>query len=197
MVYGKRIKEVRTCLNMKQKSMAKKLGVSASYLSLIESGERGANGLFIIRFLNEFNVNSEWLYNGTDPIFNEPDNCVYIKSATVNDNSKQYDLPILRRYIKERLKTVDKKLLYFTLKNDSMEPTLKKDDLLIVDISQNTPDDEGIYLVRIDDIIMVRRLSLVPQRNLQADNSTIKHSMILIDSSIEFIGKVVSFTRAV
>lgn len=191
MVYGKRIKEVRKLLKMKQMDMAEILGVSNSYLSSIESGTRGSNGRLIIKFLNEFDVSALWLYKGVGDVFNDFDDCVYLKSAEVFEPEKEYNVPILKKYVEEELSLPSEKLLYFIIKDEDMSPTLKNGDLVLVDAALNKGDVEGLHLIKIDSERMVRRLVFTPEKIVRFDNNTIRNSTILADSSVEFIGKVV------
>ena len=176
---------------MKQKDMAEILGVSNSYLSSIESGTRGANGRLIIKFLNEFNVSAAWLYKGAGEVFNDFDSCIYLKSAEIREPKWRYNVPISKKHVEEMLGILSEKLLYFTIEDENMSPTLENGDLVLVDTSLNKGNVEGLYLVKIDRERSVRRLKFTPEKNIQFDNDKIRNSTILADSSVEFIGKVV------
>jgi hypothetical protein len=44
---------------------------------------------------------------------------------------------------------------------------------------------------------MIRRLLFDPEKHLKADNETMKNSSILVDSTVEFIGKVLRYSRKI
>lgn len=66
-----RIKILREKLNLSQKEFALKLGIGLSTLGMIEVGKRGILERHINLISKVFNVNEEWLRNGTEPIFIE------------------------------------------------------------------------------------------------------------------------------
>ncbi|MGE4537633.1 MAG: helix-turn-helix transcriptional regulator [Desulfovibrio sp.] len=64
-------------------------------------------------------------------------------------------------------------------KGDSMEPTIKEGDMVLVDTSQTTPTTGQLALVRVDKDLMIKRVERVPGKViLMSDNS--KYSPIEI-----------------
>ena len=43
-----------------------------------------------------------------------------------------------------------------------MEPTLRADDLVLIDRSTHRPDREGIYVMRLGEMLLVKRLQAIP-----------------------------------
>jgi hypothetical protein len=177
--------------------MAEILEVSKSYLCSIESGTRGANGKLIIKFLNEFNVCASWLYNGIIPVFNNFDTSIYIRSAEIHEDKKSYNISIPENCLKNELRSLGENILCYSVDNDSMSPTLVSGDVVFVDSSINFGREEGLFLVKINDEKMIRRLLFDPEKHLKADNETMKNSSILVDSTVEFIGKVIRYSRKI
>lgn len=72
-----RIKELRkNYLHMSQTDFGEKLGVSRSVINNIERNvlARPDQKLSLMKLIcSEFNVNEEWLLNGTEPMFVQPD----------------------------------------------------------------------------------------------------------------------------
>jgi DNA-binding XRE family transcriptional regulator len=72
-----RIKELRkTYLHMSQTDFGERLGVSRSVINNIERNvlARPDQKLSLMKLIcSEFNVNEEWLLNGTEPMFVQPD----------------------------------------------------------------------------------------------------------------------------
>lgn len=66
-----RIKFLRTNLGMNQSDFAQKLSISRSAICKIESGENSPSEQTISLICREFNVNEEWLRNGTGNMFKD------------------------------------------------------------------------------------------------------------------------------
>ena len=62
---NRRITELRKALSLTMEAFGKKLGVTKSSISNIESGRRGLTEQMILSICREFGVNEEWLRNGT------------------------------------------------------------------------------------------------------------------------------------
>lgn len=67
---NERIKELRTVLNLTQDAFAKRLGVKRNTIGNYETGNRVPSDQSIFSICREFNVNEEWLRNGTGEMFN-------------------------------------------------------------------------------------------------------------------------------
>jgi transcriptional regulator with XRE-family HTH domain len=60
-------------LGIKQLDFAQKIQFAQSYVSMVLSGAKPSPGpRFIDAVCREFNVNPEWLRNGTEPVFTMP-----------------------------------------------------------------------------------------------------------------------------
>jgi transcriptional regulator with XRE-family HTH domain len=66
---GNRIKVYRDTIGLNQKDFAEKIGMSASYVSEIESGKHGIGFSFLIRLASAVNINLNWLLTGKGNIF--------------------------------------------------------------------------------------------------------------------------------
>ncbi len=64
-----KIKDLRNKLNISQKDFAKKIGISQSRLSEIESGKGSPNRSVLIAIEKIFNVNPDWLEKGEGEMF--------------------------------------------------------------------------------------------------------------------------------
>lgn len=65
-----RIKELRKALdNMPQDTFAKKVGLTKNYISLVETGNRSLADRTVKDICRIFDVNEEWLRNGTGEMF--------------------------------------------------------------------------------------------------------------------------------
>lgn len=66
---NERIKELRKTLSLTMEELGEKLGVTRSTISNIESGKRGITKQMILAICREFEVNENWLRNGTGEMF--------------------------------------------------------------------------------------------------------------------------------
>ena len=67
---NERIKELRTALGLSAEKFGAKIGVTRSAISEMELGVCNISEQCVISICREFNVNEEWLRNGTGEIFN-------------------------------------------------------------------------------------------------------------------------------
>ena len=65
-----RIKQLRKCCGVTQQEFADRLGISRSNVATYETGKSNLGEAVIALICREFNVNDEWLRNGTGEMFN-------------------------------------------------------------------------------------------------------------------------------
>lgn len=63
MNFSEKVKYIRTANGLSQKQFANKLGLSRSYIAVIETGSAKASKLFVSCLSLTFNVSREWLTN--------------------------------------------------------------------------------------------------------------------------------------
>ena len=83
-----RIYILRRKLNLNQEAFGKRINVTRSAISNYEKGTRNIMDRVITDICREFNVNEEWLRNGTGDMFIEPDTFSldqYLKSKNATD----------------------------------------------------------------------------------------------------------------
>lgn len=68
---GKRVKEIRTALNLTQEDLSQRIGLKRNSIALIESGKRNISDQAILSICREFNVNESWLRSGEGSMFIE------------------------------------------------------------------------------------------------------------------------------
>ena len=69
---NERIKELRKELGLTLEQFGKRIGVTKVAISNIEKGKRNVTEQMFKSVCREFNVNEEWLRNGSGDMFNEP-----------------------------------------------------------------------------------------------------------------------------
>lgn len=80
MTKGERVKEIRKAVHKNQTDFAKILSVSRSAICKMESGENSPSEQTIKLICREFNVNEDWLRNGTGEMFIQLDDGEQISS---------------------------------------------------------------------------------------------------------------------
>ena len=68
---NERVKVLRATLHLSQEAFGKRLGVTGTAVSRMESGDRDVTEQMKLAIIREFNVREEWLRNGTGEMFNE------------------------------------------------------------------------------------------------------------------------------
>lgn len=88
-------------------------------------------------------------------------------------------------------------LCLIRVSGDSMEPTLRAGDVILVDRRAQQPDREGIYILRMDDMLLVKRLQALPGGVLQvsSDNAAFATWTLKVAdleaNAVHIIGRVV------
>ena len=72
MTPNERVKELRNKLGLSQSEFAERLGLKQGSYSDIERGRNNISQTVILLLEKQFNVNREWLNNGTGDIFIKP-----------------------------------------------------------------------------------------------------------------------------
>ncbi len=99
---NERVKQLRTTLDLTQEEFGKKLGVTRSAISYIESGRSNLTDRMIFLICSEFNVSEDWLRHGTGEPFDIPDDetAVIVTDVLIDPENKFYSLVlnILKSY---------------------------------------------------------------------------------------------------
>ena len=85
------------------------------------------------------------------------------------------------------------------ISGDSMWETLHDGDHVLVDRGQNNPRREGLYVIRIDDMLQVKRISMHPVAKLltvKSDNPAYRTYDNIPPDDIAIMGRVVWIGRS-
>jgi hypothetical protein len=85
-------------------------------------------------------------------------------------------------------------LAILSVDGDSMFPTLANSDQILIDTADRTPSRDGIYVLRVDDALMVKRLSLNPatrRLTIRSDNEAYPSWPDCDPTAVHIIGRVV------
>lgn len=133
-------------------------------------------------FLSKNNISHRWFFYG------EGEKLIKYKieemKSLLNTNAK------LMQYYK-----IDSKneVISETVESDIMEPTIKKDSVVIIELKDNKIEDGGIYALHLDGNIEIRRISkrLDGMIDIIVDNRKYRNE-IVDKKNINIVGKVVS-----
>lgn len=68
-----RLKKIRNCLHLTQQEFAYHLGVTRNTVATYETGKSNPSDAAVALICREFNVNEDWLRNGTGEMFLQKD----------------------------------------------------------------------------------------------------------------------------
>lgn len=211
---AERIKHVRLERRWKQGDFAKKIGVSPSYLSEVESKKVKASLdliLGVVKFVGDVDV--QWLLTGVSvmretyvdqpesewarvPYFDIPISAGAGRQAL--DGAATYDIAYRREYVHRR-GLVAANLIELPVAGDSMSPELESGDTVLVDRSRINIAGDGIYVIAMDGLLYCKRLQLLPGRLLRVISINPSYAPFDVHLSdedgqgehIEIIGRVV------
>ena len=223
---GTRIKRAREALGMTQVVLARSVGVSQQAVMELEAG-RAKGTKHSAKFARALGQDAMWIEIGEGrmrepgkaaraaqkaasaprvPI--PPDNYERIPvfdiraagdaGALAQDASPiaytMFDLDWLRALTRSHLS----KLAVVQVAGDSMEPTLCSGDRALIDTAQINLRREGIYVMRIDDTAMVKRVTMHPKSKrvtLRSDNPRYETYPDLDPDRLQVAGRVIWIGR--
>ena len=95
---NERIKELRKELGLTLEQFGKRIGVTKVAISNIEKGKRNVTEQMFKSVCREFNVNEEWLRNGSGDMFIEK-NTVNIDEFIINNNITKTEIELAKSYL--------------------------------------------------------------------------------------------------
>ena len=212
---GTRLKVWRKSNSLKQVDAANTLGLPASTYQNYERDMRAPNAEGWEAFLRA-GINTNWLLSGSGPMLlvdfpapqtgqaeTEPrEGFVKIDAYPFQGNASSPSPPgvghlmFREKWIIQELGAKPENLSMIRVSGDSMEPTLRAGDLTIVDLSASQPDYEGIYALKLEESLLLKRIQVFPGGKLMvsSDNSafstwTINRSDL--NGNFAIIGRVV------
>jgi phage repressor protein C with HTH and peptisase S24 domain len=213
-----RIIYARKSKGFKQKELANILNISLPTMNHYESGKRAPNSELLSQIAKTLGCDPGWLLTGEgqaeqkEVLLNEP-----IPSSALNDfvllpqyniestagggsfiHSEQIvdHLAFKASWVSKELGTDPKYLLLIHSISDSMEPTFRSGDLLLVDRNKARVKGDGIYLINFDDGLIVKRLEWMMDGTvvIRGDNTSVSREQKLTAIEMEklhLLGRVV------
>lgn len=210
-VVGQRLKTAREQLAVTQKELCAKIGMPVQSLLSYELGKRIPGGEALATLMRA-GINPGWLLTGEGPMrladFTQggvaTEDRVYVPipnffakdkdGQEVAISSEIASLALDRQWL-EQLKIRPVDLSYIRMPDDSMSPTIRKDNLVVVDASTDKLRGDGIYALMYEGNISVKRLQMdfVGGVLVCGDNRAYKEQHLPKEAAAELnlIGKVI------
>ncbi len=105
--------------------------------------------------------------------------------------------PFSREWLRSITSTAPRHLFWAIGDGDSMEPTIRSGEVILIDRSQDTPRlDDGIWAVTHGEIGMIKRLRHLPDGRveLHSDNHLVR-PQTAVDGELHVVGRVVAVVR--
>lgn len=216
---GTRIKKAREALGMTQVVLAKSVGISQQAVMELESG-RAKGTKHGAKFARALGQDPLWLETGdgrmresakarrqarNDGHDSVPELANYeriplfdIKSTTTRGFGELDHASNVAFFRSEWLRSLTptpfSQIAAIAMSGDAMEPTLHNGDQALVDTAQVNLRREGLYLLCLDDTLMVRRVSMHPATKrvtLTTDNARYPVFADLDPDNLEALGRVI------
>lgn len=170
MNFGDRLVKARENLGFNQANFSEKIDLAAQSLARYEKNKVNPSMEFIAKLTDIFNINSNWLLTGKGEMFISND-------TTKNSDNYFIDLLNVRagagegiyNYVIETVDTISLDKSFFRtpintnkikgiqVDGDSMEPTLRDGDYVLIDENINFGTN-GIYAIQYGGQILIKRL---------------------------------------
>jgi len=217
-----RLNEVRKYLRLSQRSIAEELNISHSTWQKIEMGSNFPSVETLLSFSN-LGINPGWILTGqgemllsneedvkfSKNIKGETDDFTFIPRIMVSASAgygRTQEADLSSRLVAFRTEWLHRigippnRAQALTAQGDSMEPSIKDGDLLLIDRSVNQLQDEGIYVVTLDDMVLVKRILqsidaiILKSDNPLYDDQIIKNidlEKVRIEGRVRWFGRIV------
>lgn len=196
------LKELRKRMGLTQYDIAEKLGITQPQVYKFENGDKKMTVPQMELFAQICKVGKDEIYGEIKPLSGEPTNTVTIDiiSATPCCGSgadSEYADEVVGKWVmpvndfRDITFAKPQDVKQMRVVGDSMEPTIKDGDYILVDTSHNVFDVDGIYLIRMVNGLSVKRLQAgLNDIKIHSDNK--KYEPITAKQGEVFtIGKVI------
>lgn len=120
--------------------------------------------------------------------------------APVLDESVGFHIAFNHRWVRKVTTAPPNRLAVLEIDGDSMWPTLNSGDHALVDLTITTPSRDGLYILRRDDDLQVKRVAVNPSSgkiDIISDNAAYPTWQAQEPSEIAFVGRVIWIGRRV
>ena len=170
---------------------------------------------YLIQLSEKYSISLDWLLLGTGKMYLDSTKkdfgteVVHIPRYDIKvsagggswtvDQTIVEQMPFQDRWLRQQLGRSADQMVLVSVEGDSMEPTLEENDLVLIDRQQTEFAREGIYVIRLDDMLMVKRLQRQPKGLIQIISDNFNYPPITLSSdsgeSFDILGKAIWFGR--
>ena len=212
---NKRIITSRKTKGFTQKYLAEKLSISLPTMSHYETGKRIPGSDLLAKLAEVLECDPGWLLTGQGTPQINKEYCYpapalegyvlvprYNIEASAGGGSTVYSEQIVDHlafkedWVRTELGTVPDNLVLVHSIGDSMEPTIRSGDLLLVDRTRSRLKGNGVYLITLDDGLLVKRVEWLLDGSvvIRGDNAVVSREQRLSSTDLDklhLLGRVV------
>lgn len=121
-------------------------------------------------------------------------------AALADYEAEATSLAFPRNYLSKLTSNSIDNLAIISVKGESMEPTLLDDDIVLLDASKTNLSYDGLFVLRFDDALHVKRVGRSPKKGhitVISDNSSLYPPMVMAIEDVHAVGKVLWYGRKV
>ncbi len=213
MEFGDRLVIFREKMGLSQQELAEKIGIKPQALARYEKNKSKPSIDLAKKLTNLFNLNTNWLLTGEGEMLkstkdiqdcSQDKNIIYIDKLSLQAGAGAG----IYNYEVETIEKVPISLSLFKtpqnpdhlkiiqVNGDSMEPTLKDGDYVIINTTQISAND-GIYALLYDNAVIIKRVQFCLNGNIKIISDNPKYDSFtfkkeeLQDLNIKILGKKV------
>lgn len=209
-VIAARLKLCMTGLGLSVLELARQADVKPSFIYDILNGKSAnPSTIRLARVAEKLNVSLTYLVgqeeaNDTGPT---ADNSLYVTLSTlsvengaiITSETEGEPYYFHRTWISDRLSTKPNNIRLLFVEGDSMEPSLCHGDMVLLDLTKNSPSPPGIFVLFDGMGLTIKRLELIsgsdtPMVRISSDNPQYDVAQQAIED-IQIVGRVVWFAR--
>jgi phage repressor protein C with HTH and peptisase S24 domain len=209
---GKRLEEVRG--SSTQDVMAGELGIGVNTWGRYEREERLPDAEFLLLLRKKRGISPDWVLTGEGPreasrsVATREEAGDYVAlplldvsaaaghGALVTGEKEVDSLVFKRDFLRHELDAAPEDLRLIHVVGESMEPDLRAGDVILVDLRDTRVSREGIFVLRVGDGLLVKRLQRLPGGEIEASSSNPRYKPFNVDlkareTGVAIIGRVV------
>lgn len=216
---GGRMRTAREALKLTQEALATRIGSSKRGIQDNETRNTVPGGEVLAGFV-ALGINANWLLTGEGEMRVRPSEAdrhidevhtghvaiplyddVRVSADGTLTSSEPLDhmVRFSEAWLRAELRASPQDLYLIRVTGDSMEPTLRSGDAILVDRRHTTPNREAIYVIRCGDALLVRRIQVLTSGGIRlvSENPLYGPEEIAPDQagSMQIVGRVVWWIR--
>jgi phage repressor protein C with HTH and peptisase S24 domain len=204
--FGARLRKVRKELGLTQKEFVTPIGISGAYLSDMEKGKKFPSTPILQLMTVRHQINRTWLEKGKGPMFawqqsspsketrltprqleaQSHDGYAYLPSYKGQSDLNKPDeivdsLAFKKSWLISEMRLNPADLYLLNVEDDSMAPCLSPGDLILVNHQESKVIRDGIYVVRLDGTLLIKRLQRLPGNQVKVSSQNKVYEPFTVD----------------